>query len=209
MTSAIKIDSTHSRAVDFGLLYTFFLIPLGVTGAANAVNMAAGYNGLEAGSVAVISAFLLLIAIQANAFASAVILAVTLAACLAFLKFNWFPARVFPGDVGTLALGAAIACAVIIGNMEKYGVILFIPAFYELAATVYYAFKGVERREACHNPVIRKDGVLSPPRGAENYTLFYKILSMRPMTEKALVQTVLLLYGFCGVLALALFYFGF
>ena len=142
--------------VDFGLFYTFILIPIGITGAANAINMAAGYNGVEAGIVAVISAFLLFIAIQANACPWAVILAVTLAACLAFLKYNWFPAKIFPGDVATFSLGAAIASAVIIGNMEKFGFILFIPAFYELAATLYYWRIGSERRKACHNPIISK-----------------------------------------------------
>ena len=195
-------------AVDFGLFYTFILVPLGVTGAANAGNMAAGYNGIEAGSMAVVSAFLLLIAVQANALPSAIILAAALGACLAFLKYNWFPAKVFPGDVGTLVLGAAIASAVIIGNMESYGVILFIPAFYELAATLYYYVKGVERRKACHTPFISKNGFLSPPKGAENYTLFYKILSFKPMREKTLVITVLSLYFLCGMLALALFYTG-
>ncbi|MCK5594405.1 MAG: glycosyl transferase family 4, partial [Candidatus Aenigmarchaeota archaeon] len=35
--------------VDFGIVYTLILIPLAITGAANAVNMVAGYNGLEAG----------------------------------------------------------------------------------------------------------------------------------------------------------------
>jgi UDP-N-acetylglucosamine--dolichyl-phosphate N-acetylglucosaminephosphotransferase len=210
---AIKAGETVLRlpffgAVDFGVFYTFILIPLGVTGSANAVNMAAGYNGIEAGSIAIVSAFLLFIAVQANALPSAVILAATLGACLAFLKYNWFPAKVFPGDVGTLVLGAAVASAVIIGNMESYGVILFIPAFYELAATVYYYFKNVERRKACHNPVISKGGFLSPPKGTENYTLFYKILSFRPMREKTLVKTVLALYFACGLVALALFYSG-
>ncbi|MFH1056567.1 MAG: hypothetical protein V1717_02095 [Candidatus Micrarchaeota archaeon] len=194
--------------VNLGWIYTFILIPLGVTGAANAVNMAAGYNGVEAGSISVISAFLLLIALQSNAFPSAVILAATLAASLAFLKYNWFPAKVFPGDVGTLSLGAAIAAAVIIGNMEKYGVILFLPAFYELIATLYYWRKGVERRKACHNPVISKDLKLSPPSGTENYTLFYKILSFKKMGEAALVKTVMALYFLCGLLALAVFYAG-
>ena len=195
-------------SVDLGLFYTFILIPLGVTGAANAVNMAAGYNGIEAGSIAVISFFLMLIAVQAGAFPSAVILACVLAASIAFLKYNWHPAKVFPGDVGTLALGAAIACAVIIGNMEKYGVILLIPAFYELVATVYYAFKGVERRQACHSPVFLSGDRLSPPKGAENYTLFYKILSFKPMTERNLVVAVMGLYVVFGLLALGAFHYG-
>ena len=35
--------------IDFGIYYHLILIPLGITGAANAVNMLAGFNGLEAG----------------------------------------------------------------------------------------------------------------------------------------------------------------
>lgn len=192
--------------VDLGLLYTFVLLPLGVTGAANAVNMVAGYNGVEAGTVGVISAFLLFIAVQTGSFPASVILAVTLGACVAFLWFNWFPSKVFPGDVGTLALGAAIASAVIAGNMERYGVILFIPAFYELGATLYYWLKGVERREACHNPLIDREGRLTPPRGTGNYTVFYKLLSWKPMREDSLVKTVMLLYCASGLLALFVFF---
>ena len=51
---AIKAGTTLMHmpfigAVDFGIIYTLILIPLGITGAANAVNMVAGYNGLETG----------------------------------------------------------------------------------------------------------------------------------------------------------------
>ncbi|MEW5955542.1 MAG: glycosyl transferase family 4 [Candidatus Micrarchaeota archaeon] len=194
-------------AVDLGLFYTFILIPIGVTGAANAVNMSAGYNGLEAGEGAVISVFLLVIALSTGNVAAAVILAALFGACLAFLKFNWNPARVFPGDVGTYVIGGAIAAAVIIGNMEKFGLILFLPAFYELFATVYYKFKKVDRRKTCHNPVL-KGGKIIPPKGAENFTLAFFILGRKPMAESRLVATILLLYAACGCAALALFFAG-
>ncbi|NYZ77855.1 UDP-N-acetylglucosamine--dolichyl-phosphate N-acetylglucosaminephosphotransferase, partial [Candidatus Micrarchaeota archaeon] len=95
--------------VNFGLFYTFILIPLGVTGAANAFNMSAGYNGLEAGIGFIVSAALLSIAVASGSTAAVVVLAALAGACLAFLKFNWFPARVFPGDVGTLVVGVGIA----------------------------------------------------------------------------------------------------
>ncbi|MFH0835698.1 MAG: hypothetical protein V1834_00880 [Candidatus Micrarchaeota archaeon] len=202
--------------VDFGLFYTFFLIPLGVTGAANAINMSAGYNGLETGQGVVISLFLLLIAFLAigvdpsniSLHASTFILASLFGACLGFLYFNRYPSKVFPGDIGTLVIGAAIANAVIIGNMEKFGFLLFIPAFYELGATLYYFGRGDERRRACHSPVIASDGKLSPPKGAEKFTLFYRILSAKPLKEKTLVLFVLSLYALFGVVALALYFFG-
>ncbi|MBI2445134.1 hypothetical protein HYV43_01970 [Candidatus Micrarchaeota archaeon] len=193
-------------AVNLGLVYTFILIPLGLTGAANAVNMNAGYNGFEAGIGAICSAFLLVIAWSAGATASAVILAAMLGACLAFLKFNWFPAKVFPADIGTLIIGASLAVAVILGNMEKYGVIILLPAFYELFATLYYGLKKIKRREACHNPVIHADGTLSPPSGAERYILGYFVLSKRPMREPALVLTMLSFFVLSGLLALAVYW---
>ncbi|VVB68307.1 Phospho-N-acetylmuramoyl-pentapeptide-transferase [Candidatus Norongarragalina meridionalis] len=194
--------------VTLGWIYTFVLIPLGITGAANALNMTAGYNGVEAGIGAVMSFFLLIIAFFSGVLAAQIILAACLGACLAFLYFNWYPSRIFPADIGTLSIGAAIACAVIVGNIEKFGVICFIPAFYELGATVYYLFRNVDRRKACHSPVIAKDGRLSPPKGAENYTIFYRILAWKPMGEESLVKTVLALFAVCGCLAVASYFLG-
>jgi UDP-N-acetylglucosamine--dolichyl-phosphate N-acetylglucosaminephosphotransferase len=211
LVAVLAGDTTMSLplvgVVDLGLFYTFVLIPVGVTGAANAVNMSAGYNGLEAGEGAVISAFLLVIALWSGSVAASVLLAALLGACLAFLKFNWFPAKVFPGDIGTYVIGGAIAAAVIVGNMEKFGLILFIPAFYELFATAYYSARGIERRKYCHNPIL-EGGKIIPPKGAEYFTLAYFILSRKPLTEARLVLTILLLYAACGCVALALFFAG-
>ncbi|MDP2718142.1 MAG: hypothetical protein Q8P02_05335, partial [Candidatus Micrarchaeota archaeon] len=168
----------------------------------------AGYNGLEAGIGAVASFFLMVIAWQAHATAALVVLAALFGACLAFLFFNWHPAKVFPADIGTLVIGGALAVAVILGNMEKYGVILLIPAFYELFATAYYTAKKVERRSQCHNPRIRADLTLRPPPGAEKYSLAYRILSIRPMTEAALTATMLGLFAFSGILSWLVFAAG-
>jgi phospho-N-acetylmuramoyl-pentapeptide-transferase len=48
----------------------------------------------------------------------AVFLAAMVGASLAFLWFNCHPAEVFMGDVGSLALGAAIGCAAVIAKQE-------------------------------------------------------------------------------------------
>lgn len=191
--------------VNLGLLYTFILIPLGVTGAANAVNMSAGYNGLEAGIGAVASFFLLVIALSIGSVPAAVVLAACLGACLAFLVFNWYPAKVFPGDIGTYVIGCSIAVAVILGNMEKFGVIVLIPAFYELFATVYYSLRKIERRKYCHAPVL-KAGKIIPPACSGRFTLAFLILSRKPMGERNLVLSMLGLYALFGFAALALFF---
>jgi len=119
--------------VDFGIFYIFILIPLGVTVSANLTNMLAGFNGMEAGMGAVIFATTVLLAILNGSTEMAMLSVAMLGALLAFLKFNWYPAKIFIGDIGTLAIGAALASAVIIGNMESVGFILMLPYLVDFA----------------------------------------------------------------------------
>jgi len=112
---------------DFGLFYPLLLVPLGITGAANATNMLAGFNGVEAGMAAVAFSSLSVIALSLGEHTAALVLLAALGATLACLWFNWFPARIFVGDVGTLTMGALLASAVILGNFELAGVVLIVP----------------------------------------------------------------------------------
>src|SRR5712691_9961139 len=114
------------------LLYWIILVPIGVTGLANAVNMSAGYNGLESGQVAIIAGSLLLVGYLRDASSHTLLISATLVGCAAGLfYFNHYPAKVFIGDVGTMGLGAAIAASVVLGHLEFYGLVAIIPAFYE------------------------------------------------------------------------------
>ena len=113
--------------INFGIFYSLILVPLGITGAANAVNMLAGFNGLETGMGIVAIGSLAIIAYLMGQTTSLIILIAALGALLATLYYNWYPAKILVGDVGTLTIGAIIASAVIIGNYEAAGVILMIP----------------------------------------------------------------------------------
>ena len=115
--------------VNFGILYSLILVPLGITGAANGVNMLAGFNGLEVGMGITAIGSLAFIAYTIGETTSLVLLLAMLGALLAALYYNWYPARILVGDVGTLMIGAVIATAVILGNFEKAGVIVIIPYF--------------------------------------------------------------------------------
>jgi UDP-N-acetylglucosamine--dolichyl-phosphate N-acetylglucosaminephosphotransferase len=188
------------------LLYWLVLVPIGVTGVANAMNMSAGYNGLESGQIAVVGGSLLVVSVLRGTLESVLIFSALLGAALGLYWFNRHPAKVFVGDIGTLGLGAAIAAGAIIGGIEVWGLIAIAPAFYEAGATFYYGAvkRNGNRREACHNPRIARDGTLSPPKGAERYTLAYLLLSRRPMKEPRLVATLLALYALSGVAAIVL-----
>jgi UDP-N-acetylglucosamine--dolichyl-phosphate N-acetylglucosaminephosphotransferase len=186
------------------LFFWMIIVPIGVTGAANAMNMSAGYNGLETGQVVIVSVAMLSAAMLIGGpIESALIFAALMGAAIGLNYFNGYPAITFVGDVGTLSMGAVIATGVIIGNLELAGMIAIAPTFYELAATAYYSLHKIERKAAMANPIIDELGKLHPPKGAERYTLSYWLLSKKPMTERNLVRVILGIYAAFGAIAIA------
>ena len=86
-----------------------------IVGAANAVNLTDGLDGLAVGTV--------LVPLLALSFASLSAVSVcVLGACVAFLWFNWHPAKIFMGDAGSLLLGALLA-----GDAIERGWLLVLP----------------------------------------------------------------------------------
>ncbi len=113
--------------LNLGLIYIIVLIPLGIAVASNLTNMLAGFNGMEAGMGAVMFLTLSILALRLGDNDMLIISLSMLGALLGFLWFNVYPSKVFPGDVGNLVIGGALAAAVIIGNLETAGAILVVP----------------------------------------------------------------------------------
>ncbi len=146
--------------VNLGLLYPLVAVPLGVLGAANAFNMIAGLNGLEAGMGLTLMLYTALYAKIKGVVFVPQAAAVMAAALLAFLAYNWYPARVFPGNALTYGVGAYYAALVIIGNMEKFGIALFSLYFLELLLFLRGLRHGVYK-ENFGRP--QPDGSIKPP----------------------------------------------
>jgi len=122
--------------VDFGLVYPLILIPLGVVGAANMVNLLAGFNGLETG-LGIISIGMLGLYSYFNGTPIATVIAlVTFASLVAFYFYTKYPSKIFPGDSLTYLIGAAIVCIAVLGNMEKAAIIVSIPFFIEFVLKI-------------------------------------------------------------------------
>ncbi len=126
--------------VDFGILYSLVLVPVGVTAAANATNMLAGFNGVEAGMGMTGAAALALVAWRHDETSALLILLSLIGALMAFLRYNWYPARIFIGDVGTLTIGTVIAASAITGNFETAGVIVMLPYILEFVIKAWNRF---------------------------------------------------------------------
>jgi len=186
--------------VDLGLVYSLVLVPLGVTGAANAVNMLAGFNGEEAGVGFVAVGSLAVIAYHVHETAALLILVAALGALLATLYFNWYPSQIFVGDVGTLSIGAIIASAVIIGNFELAGVIVIIPYILEFLIKAKNRFPSRGWWLTC-----REGKLYCPESGPKG--LGQLIAKVRGgMSEKNITLTLMGLEAICGGLAIWTFW---
>lgn len=117
--------------IDWGLIYPLVLLPLGLLFVANVVNMLAGTNGLSAG-MSLVAALGLGIFALFNGRIEAALIAFSLSGALTgFLIYNWYPATILPGDSLTYLCGASLFSIMVLGDMEKFGVFVFIPWFIE------------------------------------------------------------------------------
>lgn len=102
--------------LDLGPLYVPF-IAFVVVATVNSVNLTDGLDGLASGVTLIILSFFGLVAMNFG-MESISIFSTTLAgACLGFLIHNAYPAKVFMGDTGSMALGGAVSAIAILLNL--------------------------------------------------------------------------------------------
>ncbi len=152
-----KIALPIFGVLDIGVLFPLVAVPIAITGASNAFNMLAGYNGLEAGM-----GIIILSALGYRAWTIDVGWVAILAFCmafalLAFYFFNKYPAKIFPGNCMTYTIGATIAIVAILANVERLALFLFIPYFIEFILKL----RGLMQKESFAIP--NEDGSISKP----------------------------------------------
>jgi UDP-N-acetylglucosamine--dolichyl-phosphate N-acetylglucosaminephosphotransferase len=198
-TSSSAISFPFVGMVDFGIVYFVILIPLAITVCSNLTNMLAGFNGLEAGMGSVMFVAILALAIASGSVAMGVLSAAMLGALLAFLLFNWFPAKVFMGDIGTLSIGTVAATAVIIGNYKVAGVIMFAPY------VVDFAIKAINRFPSANWWGEPKGGKLFAPEGRARGLCQLIMKKMNGISERNLVLLLIAVEMVFAAVALALY----
>ena len=117
--------STLGINVDLGWLYGVFILLL-LVGFSNAVNLTDGLDGLSGGLSAISFVAFALISLFIGKEDVGIFCFVLTGALAGFLMFNAYPARVFMGDTGSLALGAVLATVAILTRRE---VTLFVVGF--------------------------------------------------------------------------------
>jgi phospho-N-acetylmuramoyl-pentapeptide-transferase len=109
--------------IDFGPLFPVFIY-LVVAGTTSAVNLTDGLDGLAAGCASIVLLAYIGITFISGQRDLALLAACLVGVCIGFLWFNSFPASIFMGDTGSLALGGAIAGLAVMTDTEVLLILL-------------------------------------------------------------------------------------
>jgi phospho-N-acetylmuramoyl-pentapeptide-transferase len=158
INSSTTVPFFKNREIDFGVLYIPMVIFV-ITATSNAVNLTDGLDGLAIGTTAIVAMTLAVMSyISGNFFWSdyltipflrgngelTVFCAAMVGAALGFLWFNSYPAQVFMGDTGSLALGGAIGALCVLIKKElllpTLGFVFFAETISVIAQKLYFKY---------------------------------------------------------------------
>ncbi|MDH3226186.1 MAG: phospho-N-acetylmuramoyl-pentapeptide-transferase [Thermoleophilia bacterium] len=181
-------------ALEIGPVLYFLMVFLVVSGSANAVNLTDGLDGLAAGTAAAALVTYTAIAFVAEQRDLAILSATMVGACVGFLWFNAFPAQVFMGDVGSYALGGAIAALAVMTRTELLLIVIGGVFVVEALSVIIQVvvFKRTRRRVFLMTPIhhhfemagwsettiIVRFWLVAGILGATGFTLFFRDFSL-------------------------------
>ena len=187
------INTPFGEPIHFG----FLAIPLTViwiVGITNAINLIDGLDGLAAGvsTIALLTIAGMAVFKIGDMFVALIAL-VLAGSTLGFLKFNFFPAKIFMGDTGAMFLGFMIAVLSLLGFKNVTVISLIIPVVI-LGVPISDTFYAIVRR------VLHKKPLSAPDKSHLHHCLLRLGYSHR--------TTVLLIYAMAASFGVAAFIFS-
>jgi len=178
------------------------LAPIIVAVFANTVNMLEGYNGEGSGTSIIALCSLFICSIIWNSAEGVLFTVIALAILIPFYLYNKFPAKIFPGDVGTLSIGALFAGIALFGSLEAA---VFCALLIHIFNSFYvlYSVKGFfESSEILENKsdiiLLENDFIKASDEKSAALTLPRLILAKGPLKELALVKNFYIISIICG-----------
>lgn len=195
--------------VNFGIAYALVIVPLMMTFIIDTTNMYAGMNGLEVGLSAVNASGLILYillmpyldghTVSTTQMQAGIVAAALLGASLGFLIFNRYPAKILTGDVGNLPMGATMAAALIIGNMDRLAILMYIPfAINFVLYVIYRVYTKRKNMKWVKFAKPRSDGTLEVVGPFTVYWIlphFFKNMTERKNVALLILFQAILVYG--------------
>ncbi|MBN3038756.1 MAG: undecaprenyl/decaprenyl-phosphate alpha-N-acetylglucosaminyl 1-phosphate transferase [Candidatus Omnitrophica bacterium] len=179
--------------IQLNLLASLLLTVFWMVALMNAVNLSDGLDGLAAGLTAISSLALFYIALfKSNT--ETIFLIVALMGCsIGFLRYNFFPAKIFMGDTGSMFLGFALAAISLLGSRKMATSMALIIPLTVLVIPIFDTLLAIIRR------ILKKHHIYRPDRQHLHHRLLNMGLSQR--------QVVLFLYVVCAYFGLIAFLF--
>lgn len=147
MGTELLLPFTGGRYLEIGNLFLPFLFFV-VLGTVNGVNFTDGLDGLATGVTVLVATFFSVVAIGAGSEISPVTCA-AVGSLLGFLIYNVYPARVFMGDTGSLALGGFVSASAFMLKMPIFiaiiGLIYLIEVLSVIIQVTYFKLSGGKR----------------------------------------------------------------
>ena len=144
---AMKIPFLSNQYLDFGIFNIPVMIFI-VVGTANGTNFTDGLDGLASSVTVIVATFFTVVAIGTGSGIEPITCAVV-GALLGFLLFNVYPASVFMGDTGSLALGGFVSSVALVLKLPMFilivGVIYMLEVLSVMIQVGFYKLTGGKR----------------------------------------------------------------
>lgn len=177
--------------IHFGAVMGGILTVIWVVSMVNAMNLIDGLDGLAAGVAFIVCVSLFAVAINRNDPLDMVITAILAGSCLGFLRHNFFPARIFLGDAGSMFLGFSLSVIGIHGIQKSATVMALLIPLSALAVPMLDTLMAVVRRSRVNRNIF----------SADHEHLHHRLVRLG-ISEK---NVVLLIYFFCIHLGITAF----
>jgi len=190
------IGGEEGAYISFPLLVSLLATVLWIVGLINMVNFLDGVDGLAAGAT-VFSAVTLFFLSMVRGQDLTALLAVALAgAALAFLRFNFYPAKMFMGDAGSMFLGFALGVISLEGTMKGATLISLVVTVLALGLPVIDTIQVMVSRIMAGSPMYQ----------ADRRHVHHRLMS-RGLSAKQTVVVLYLVSLLFSALSVFLFYF--
>ncbi|MCZ0703681.1 UDP-GlcNAc:undecaprenyl-phosphate GlcNAc-1-phosphate transferase [Natronobacillus azotifigens] len=171
--------------IEFNSFFAIFITVIWIVGVTNAINLIDGLDGLASGVTTIGLISILIMAISDAQFAVIYLATVLIAGNIGFLFHNFYPAKIYMGDTGSMFLGYSIAVISTLGLFKNVTLFSFIIPIIILAIPIFDTLFAIVRR------IINGDNIMLPDKKHIHYQLLAAGFSHR--------TTVLIMYGFAAL----------
>ena len=174
---------------ELGTVLCFIITILWIVGITNTVNLIDGLDGLAAGTSAIASLCIAYVAYIHGMYLAAGAMLALAGGALGFLPFNFYPAKIFMGDGGSLFLGFMLSTMSILGPVKKATIFAVIIPVLVLGLPIFDTAFAIFRRLVNKRPIMEAD------KGHLHHRLMKLGYGQRRAT--------LMLYGVSGIMGVA------